>query len=288
MTSWRRLRRGVWDPEDSLPRPGGRHFEPVRDDVRLRRSVRLAERHRVLGSGAHRLRYVHRYARHSRPGRVLADGSGAGAAITNGETISASPSDGGSGIDQVEFRYCTGSSCSFPDGTAIGADSTVPYSVSWNGQPADGTYTIVARATDNVGNTTASTERTVTVDNTGPTSVLSLNKGTRPDLQYFDSATDTYYYNPAATGDFSLSDAASDPAGVQSVDFPAIADTGFTGPATTDGTAPYDSGSYTFTAASASTPGSQTVVVTDTLGNATNDSFDIVRDANAPSGGSVS
>ena len=215
-------------------------------------------------------------------------GPGAGAAITNGETISASPSDGGSGIDQVEFRYCTGSSCSFPDGTAIGADSTVPYSVSWNGQPADGTYTIVARATDNVGNTTASTERTVTVDNTGPTSVLSLNKGTRPDLQYFDSATDTYYYNPAATGDFSLSDAASDPAGVQSVDFPAIADTGFTGPATTDGTAPYDSGSYTFTAASASTPGSQTVVVTDTLGNATNDSFDIVRDANAPSGGSVS
>ena len=214
---------------------------------------------------------------------------GAGASIANGQTVSASPVDSGAGIDQVEFRYCAGSSCAFASGTTIGSpDSTAPYSVTWNGQPADGTYTIVARATDNVGNTTNSAERTVTVDNTGPSSVLSVNEGTRGDLQYFDSATDTYYYNPAATGDFSLHDVASDPAGVASVDFPAIADTGFSGSAKNDTSSPFDSNTYTFTTASASAPATQTVVVTDALGNASNDAFDIVRDVTAPSGGSVS
>ena len=214
---------------------------------------------------------------------------GAGASIANGQTVSASPVDSGAGIDQVEFRYCAGSSCAFASGTTIGSpDSTAPYSVTWNGQPADGTYTIVARATDNVGNTTNSAERTVTVDNTGPSSVLSVNEGTRGDLQYFDSATDTYYYNPAATGDFSLHDVAGDPAGVASVDFPAIADTGFSGSAKNDASSPFDSNTYTFTTASASAPATQTVVVTDALGNASNDAFDIVRDVTAPSGGSVS
>ncbi len=214
---------------------------------------------------------------------------GASAAIADGQTVSASPVDSGSGIETVEFRYCAGSSCSFAAGTTIGApDSSAPYSVTWNGQPADGTYTIVARATDNVGNTTDSAERTITVDNTGPSSVLSLNEGARPDLQYFDSATDTYYYNPAATGDFTLHDVPSDPAGIQSVDFPAIADSGFTGAAKNDTTSPYDSNAYTFTTASASAPATQTVVVTDTPGNGTNDTFDLVRDVTAPFGGSVS
>ncbi|HET6656454.1 MAG TPA: Ig-like domain-containing protein [Gaiellaceae bacterium] len=213
---------------------------------------------------------------------------GAGDSIADGQTVSASPGDAGSGIDTVEFRYCAGSSCSFSSGTAIGApDSAAPYSVAWSGQPADGTYTIVARATDNVGNATDSAERTVSVDNTGPSSVLSVNEGTRSDLQYFDSATDTYYYNPAATGDFTLHDVASDPAGVASVDFAAIADTGFSGSAKSDTSFPYDSNTYTFTTGSASAPATQAVVVTDALGNATNDSFDLVRDVTAPTGGSV-
>src|SRR6185503_18194277 len=106
--------------------------------------------------------------------------------------------------------------------------------------------------------------------------------------QYFDSATDTYYYNPAATGDFSLHDVAGDPAGIASVDFPAIADSGFSGSAKNDTSPPFDSNTYTFTTASASAPATQTVVVTDALGNGSNDAFDIVRDVTAPSGGSVS
>ena len=225
----------------------------------------------------------------SGPNAFSLSAPGAGSSVANGQTVSASPTDGGSGIDKVEFRFCAGSSCSFAAGTTIGTpDSTSPYSVTWSTQPADGTYTVVARATDNVGNTTDSAERTVTVDNTGPSSVLSVNEGTRPDLQYFDPATDTYYYNPAATGDFSVHDVAGDPAGVASVDFPAIADTGFSGSAKNDTSSPYDSNSYTFTTASTSAPGSQTVVATDALGNASNDSFDIVRDVTAPSSGSVS
>src|SRR6185369_2203094 len=51
---------------------------------------------------------------------------------------------------------------------------------------------------------------------------------------------------------------------------------------------PFDSNTYTFTTDSASAPATQTVVVTDALGNASNDAFDLVRDATPPSGGSVS
>src|SRR3712207_8062727 len=49
---------------------------------------------------------------------------------------------------QVEFRYCAAATCSWASGVSIGTDLTAPFSVNWTGQPADGTYTIVARATD--------------------------------------------------------------------------------------------------------------------------------------------
>src|SRR4029453_5781884 len=84
---------------------------------------------------------------------------GAGASIALGQTVSASPVDSDAGIDKVEFRYCSGSSCPLASGTTIAApDSTAPYSVTWSGQPAAGTYTIVASAPDNVGNTTHTRE----------------------------------------------------------------------------------------------------------------------------------
>ncbi|HEX5468479.1 MAG TPA: Ig-like domain-containing protein, partial [Gaiellaceae bacterium] len=223
------------------------------------------------------------------PGAFSLTAPAAGATIVDGQAVSAAPTDDGAGIDSVEFRYCAGASCSFGAGTTIGSpDSSAPYSVDWNAQPADGTYTIVARATDNVGNTTDSAELTVTADNTAPSSILSVNEGTRPDLQYFDAATDTYFYNPSADGDFSLHDLAADANGIDTVSFPEIADTGFSGASKDDAIAPYDSNTYTFTTASGSAPLGQTVVVTDSAGNQTNDVFGIVRDVTAPSGGSVS
>ncbi|MGH3045764.1 MAG: OmpL47-type beta-barrel domain-containing protein [Gaiellaceae bacterium] len=212
----------------------------------------------------------------------------AGAAITDGAAVSANPADAGAGVDTVEFRYCAGTSCSFAAGTPIGSDASAPFSVAWSDQPADGTYTLLARATDHVGNATLSNERVVTVDNSGPSGSLDVVAGARPDLQWFDTADDTLYYNPAAAGDFTLTASASDPAGVQSVDFPAVSETGFTGAAVTDTTVPYASGAYSFASANTTAPADAAVVVTDVLGNATSLSLSFVRDVSAPAGGSVS
>ncbi len=89
-------------------------------------------------------------------------------------TVSATAADtGGSGIAQIEFRYCAGGSCSFASGTTIG--SAVPTSgfasQSWDlSSLTDGaTYTVVARATDAAGNTTDSATTTVTLDTSPPT-----------------------------------------------------------------------------------------------------------------------
>jgi hypothetical protein len=100
----------------------------------------------------------------------LADGG----AIRNGKPLTASPVDDLSGVSAVEFRYCPGTTCTWGAGTAIGSPDTVsPYLTTWSGQPADGVYTVIARATDNVGNTRDSTPVTVTVDNTAPTGTIT-------------------------------------------------------------------------------------------------------------------
>ena len=95
----------------------------------------------------------------------------AAAKIRNGQTLTATADDGvgNAGVAQVEFRYCAGASCTYAASTAIGAAVTgaSPYSTTWNGQPADGQYTILVRSTDNVGNVRDVT-RTVTIDNTAP------------------------------------------------------------------------------------------------------------------------
>ncbi|MGH8982641.1 MAG: hypothetical protein ACRDY6_02045, partial [Acidimicrobiia bacterium] len=169
-----------------------------------------------------------------------------------------------------------------------GSDASAPFSVTWSGQPADGTYTLVARAVDRVGNATVSNERVVTVDNSGPAASLELAEGTRPDLLWLDAGSGTLFYNPAAAGDFTLTATASDPAGVQSVDFPSVSEPGFTGSALTDATSPYESGAYAFTSANAAAPADATVVVTDAVGNETTISLSFVRDVTAPAGGSVS
>ncbi len=64
------------------------------------------------------------------------------------------------------------------------------------------------------------------LDVTNPTQALSVTEGTRPDLQHFDSPTNTMFYNPAAAGDFTVTSAVTD-AGPMDVTFPAISTTGF-------------------------------------------------------------
>src|SRR5439155_2100530 len=63
----------------------------------------------------------------------------AAAKLRNGATLSATASDAGAGIRQVDFRYCPGATCTFSSGTSIGVATSAPYTVTWNGQPADGT-----------------------------------------------------------------------------------------------------------------------------------------------------
>ena len=95
-----------------------------------------------------------------------------GGTIANGQAVSAStPTDTGSTVAQVDFRYCSGWSCTFAGSTSLGTDTTAPYSVTWNGQPTNGTYTILARATDKAGNPLDSSTVTVLVSNGGSTTV---------------------------------------------------------------------------------------------------------------------
>jgi peptidoglycan/xylan/chitin deacetylase (PgdA/CDA1 family) len=76
-----------------------------------------------------------------------------------GVVVSASASDA-SGVASVEF---------FVGPTSIGADTTAPFSVTWDTtETADGPVSITAVATDAVGNATTSAARTAAVDNTAP------------------------------------------------------------------------------------------------------------------------
>ncbi|MCC6194932.1 MAG: hypothetical protein IT518_10740 [Burkholderiales bacterium] len=68
-------------------------------------------------------------------------------------TISANASDAGGSVAKVQF---------FRDGTLLATDTTSPYSYAWSNVPI-GTYVLTARATDNLGATTTSAPRTLTV-----------------------------------------------------------------------------------------------------------------------------
>ncbi|HYM63122.1 MAG TPA: Ig-like domain-containing protein [Gaiellaceae bacterium] len=94
------------------------------------------------------------------------------AAIRNGQVLSGSAADATSGVSNVAYYRCAGTSCT--PATLVGSSSTGPsYSVTWNSQPADGDYQILARATDAAGNALDSTKQTVKVDNSDPTGSLT-------------------------------------------------------------------------------------------------------------------
>jgi chitinase/chitodextrinase len=75
----------------------------------------------------------------------------------SGQTVSitASASDADGSVSKVEFLV---------DGSKIGEDTSSPYSISWTG--ANGTHILIARATDNSGNTKESSSVTVTIGST--------------------------------------------------------------------------------------------------------------------------
>jgi parallel beta-helix repeat protein len=94
------------------------------------------------------------------------------AVIHNGQALTATASDATSGVASVAYYYCTPSPCT--PSTLIGSSSTGPsYSVTWSSQPADGTYDIQARVTDNAGNVGASPNKTTTIDNAAPDTTIT-------------------------------------------------------------------------------------------------------------------
>jgi hypothetical protein len=87
---------------------------------------------------------------------------GAGTTVSAGQMLSATAS-GPNGVTKVQFRFCAGSTCQGVTSQLIGTDTTAPYSVAWNRLPANGTYTLTARAFDPAGKIVDSPAVTVTV-----------------------------------------------------------------------------------------------------------------------------
>jgi hypothetical protein len=96
------------------------------------------------------------------------------AVVTGNEALSATASDGGSGLANVVFSYRpSGGSWS-----TICTDSSTPYGCSWSTAGlADGLYDVRAVATDNAGNTTTSAVANRRVDNTVPSVSIPAYSG---------------------------------------------------------------------------------------------------------------
>ncbi len=172
---------------------------------------------------------------------------------TNGATfaapatvnLAATASDADGTVTKVEF---------FNGATKLGEDTTAPYTFTWSGVAA-GTYTLTARATDNLGATTTSAASMITVNavNTLPTAILT-------------SPTDGTTFTAPAT--VNLAATASDPDGtVTKVEF-------FNGATKLgeDTTAPYTftwsgvaAGTYTLTARATDNLGGITTSAASTI-----------------------
>ena len=94
------------------------------------------------------------------PPSVTVTNPTSGSTVSGTVTVTADASDDGS-VTQVKI---------FVDGSPIGIDTDDPWSTSWDtGTLGDGSsHTVSAEATDNIGQTTASANVTVTVDNSVP------------------------------------------------------------------------------------------------------------------------
>jgi hypothetical protein len=100
----------------------------------------------------------------------------------NAETVNLSDTvtDTGAGtVSSVAYYYCSTSSCNGSNGTLIGSGSGAGWSYPWpasNLPGSDGTYYIVAVATDSLSNTGTSSATEIGVDRTPPTvSAPSVN-----------------------------------------------------------------------------------------------------------------
>ena len=89
------------------------------------------------------------------------------------ETLGATATDTGTGIDYVKFEQCNspGATCGVADWTTLTIDTTLPYSVAWP-IPTDGIRLLAVTAVDNAGRQAYETVP-VTIDRTAPTTALT-------------------------------------------------------------------------------------------------------------------
>ena len=101
----------------------------------------------------------------------------ASAAFVHGATVTVSSdsADSGSGVSSVSFDRSPAGANTW---TAIGSDSSAPYSLNWDTTSlSDGSFDLRAVTTDVAGNSFTSATRTVTVDNTNPTGSITAPAG---------------------------------------------------------------------------------------------------------------
>lgn len=139
---------------------------------------------------------------------------------------------------------------------------------------------------DRVGNlTTYASSNTVVIDTLAPVQSLTLTAPVNASV-----SGNTIFFRGGVAGSFRIADATSDTSVVTSVAFPAAAATGFTHNAETVLTSTagvFTSTSFSFTSTAAA-PTARTLTATDDAGNIGTQVVTFVRDATAPSGGSVS
>ena len=157
---------------------------------------------------------------------TAASSGGTSSYLTSGTTVTINTrtdysADTGSGLASSALTMATAGLSGGVCGS-FGTPTTIVGSPAQN--VADGNcYLFTLTGTDNVGNA-ASLSTTVKVDETAPTlTPLTVTRGTNSNYQYFNSGTNTYYYNPAVNGDFTVSDAPADGgSGVASNVFPGV------------------------------------------------------------------
>ena len=177
-------------------------------------------------------------------------------------------SDTGSGVDSTtalvtrETATLAGDSCtgwSNDSGSFSSPDATVA-----GGHCYRYTFTIA----DRVGNVSTGVTVTAKVDTTDPNVAVAAPTATAgTGAQSYDAPTKTLYFNPAASGSFTLAATATDAqSDVTSAAFPDLSGvSGWTGSGGTDTSSPYASSNYSWSSG-ATAPGSRNILGTNGAG----------------------
>ena len=198
-------------------------------------------------------------------------------------SVTSNSADSGSGVASAQFQRSPNGANTW---TTIGAaDTTSPYSVSWDTTTVlDGLYDLRVITTDNVGNAfTSPVVAGVRVDNTAPSLSLALSSPTNASI----TAT-TVYFRSSVAGSFTFVATVTDTgSGTASATFPLLTATNWTTHAaqtvSTPAGGPYSSTAFSWSAG-ASTPSTYTITATDAAGNTTSTPITFSPDTTAPTG----